>query len=618
MQKLSKEKILGQYFSGDKIPELLVSLLQICDIHNAIDPMCGNGDMFAPFKDTDINLFGIELDSDVAEVSRLRFPNATLYNDDAFNPSILLHVTPKTGFDLVITNPPFVRRELLNPITSNGVHQNFDTIINNISHVIDKFEYILSEDKIAIKSTLADLSKYADLSILSWVLCIVLLRYGGQLALVVPTSWMTREYAKPLVRLMNLLFKIEYIIVDSNRIWFDGSAQVQTSLVVARRKYPNVTYIHDSIKYVNLYGISMSKKSLIGNIPSNVDFFNYISTGHSYYPYFDVILLPQEQLIIDNKTFISNKSKLSLFIDNATDDFSTIENFGINIGQGLRTGANKFFYLKKEANCCISSIYNQPIKYEQNLFKYVIKRQDILTDSYAVTSPPDDVLLYIQDSAITKDRIDYTSCIDKYNEIPSDVEEYITFGEIYRVNGTTIPNLSAVRTNVRITKNGALPRFWYMIPKATNRHYAHIFIPRINNKNVVCRYNISNETIFIDANFSGIWRNDNCQLTDYAIFALLNSKWAKIQYEENGTIMGGGALKLDAVQLKKTIFPTNIYNYCYELDALGKELIFSNIHSSNEIISKIDNYIFKSIKIESSSVDKILTTFLNQYLQCRN
>lgn len=615
MQKLSKEKILGQYFSGDKIPKLLVSLLQICDIHNAIDPMCGNGDMFAPFKNSDVNLFGIELDSDVAQVSRARFPNAALYNDNAFNPSLLSHITPESGFDLVITNPPFVRRELLNPIKSNGVHQDLDTIKKGISDIIDNIKHISAEDRAIIKSTLSALSKYTDLSILSWMLCIALLRYGGQLALVVPTSWMTREYAKPLVRLMNQLFKIEYIIVDSNRIWFDGSAQVQTSLVVARRKYPNVSYIHDSIKYVNLYGISMSHESLIGNIPSNVDFFNYINTGHSYYPYFEVTSLPQEQLILDNASFVSNKSKLSIFIDNATDDFSTIEHFGINIGQGLRTGANKFFYLKKEDDYCISSIYNVPLKYNQELFKYVIQRQDFLTDSYAITSPPNEVLLYIQDSVIAKDRI---TSIESYNAIPSDVEEYITFGENYCVNGTTIPNLSAVKTNVRISKRGTLPRFWYMLPKASNRHYAHIFIPRINNKNVVCRLNNTDKTIFIDANFSCIWRDNSCPLNDYAIFALFNSKWAKIQYEENGTIMGGGALKLDVVQLKKTIFPTSISNYSHELDVLGKELINSNINTSNGIISKIDSYILRAINIESSPADAILTTLLNQYLQCRN
>lgn len=618
MQKRSKEKIFGQFFSGDKIPVLLTSLLQISDIHNAIDPMCGSGDMFKPFLNSDIELFGIELDSEVALASQKKFPDVLLFNDNAFNPALLPNITPDKGFDLVITNPPFVRRELLNPITSNGVHQDFDTIKNNLSVIIEKLNHISPEDKIVINSTLADLSKYTDLSILSWILCIALLKYGGQLALVVPTSWMTREYAKPLVHLMNKFFKIEYIVVDSNRIWFDGSALVQTSLVVARRKYPNVSYIHDFIKYVNLYGMSMSQKSLIGNVPNEIDFFSYINSGYSLHPYFDVILLPQEQLILDNSSFVNNKSKLSIFIDNNIDNYSTIESFGVNIGQGLRTGANKFFYLKKEGEYCISKIFNKPLKYRRNLFTYVIKGQDCLCDSYILTSIPNDVLLYIQNSAINKDRNSSQLCINSYEIIPPDVEEYIHFGETYNVNGITIPNFSAVKTNARDNKKGGLPRFWYMIPKATNRHYAKIFIPRINNKSVICRINISSETIFIDANFSGIWRENTCPFTDYAILALCNSKWAKIQYEEIGTIMGGGALKLDAVQIKKTIFPTNISQFNSELDTLGRQLIECDFHSSEKIISKIDEYILRSMGIVDSDADNILTSLLNQYLQCRN
>lgn len=294
MPGLSKEKILGQFFSGEKIPSLLASLLQINDIRTAIDPMCGSGDMFKPFINTNIEFWGIEIDSEVANITQKKFDRISIFNHDAFDCDFLLKLIPEHGFDLVITNPPFVRRELLNPISSNGIHQDFNSIRKNIVALIDNVNYIDLQDKKSIKTTLTELSKYADLSILSWILCISLLRHGGQLALVVPTSWMTREYAKSLIKLMNKLFKIEYIIIDANRTWFEGAAQVQTSLIVARRKYPNVSYIHDTIKYVNLYQSSISETSLIGNIPTNINFYNYINSTQSLPKYFDVIALPQD------------------------------------------------------------------------------------------------------------------------------------------------------------------------------------------------------------------------------------------------------------------------------------------------------------------------------------
>lgn len=614
MLKLSKEKIYGQFFSGDKIPELLVYLLQIKDIRNAIDPMCGSGDMFTPLLNNCIDLYGIELDSEVADATKSRFPNISISKGNAFDSKILYDIIPDRGFDLVITNPPFVRRELLNPIASNGIHPDFDELRNNLIGIIKHINYISNEDKNALNATLSTLSKYSDLSILSLILCIILLRDGGQLALVVPTSWLTREYARPIVHLMNKLLKIDYIIVDSNRVWFEGSASVQTSLVVAHRKISNVTNNNNLIKLVNLFSLSKSSNSLIGNIPENINFLDNVNKGISALPYFEVNLFPQEKIIVDNNSPFSNISKLSSFIG-CLDNFSTIEDFGVCIGQGLRTGANKFFYLKKKGGKCYSTIYNASIKYYKSIFKYVVKGQDCLTDSFKLTSPPNDVLLYIQDFAVRKDcKIEGNG----YDFLPLDIEKYIIFGETYDNNGTIIPNLSAVKTNVKDGGKGRLPRFWYMIPKATERHFARLFIPRINSNSVICRINDTNEKIFIDANFSSIWRSHECPFSDYAILALLNSKWARIQYEENGTILGGGALKLDAVQIKKTVFPTTLINYKNDLDDLGHLLVECSTQSSEYVITKIDKLILASINILDTNANHILYDYLNQYKQCRS
>ena len=87
MANLTKEKILGQFFSGDKIPELLSSLLRMEDVREAIDPMCGKGDMFRPLLKHDISLYGIEIDKDIAETAKQTFPNAKITIGNAFKPN---------------------------------------------------------------------------------------------------------------------------------------------------------------------------------------------------------------------------------------------------------------------------------------------------------------------------------------------------------------------------------------------------------------------------------------------------------------------------------------------------------------------------------------------------
>ena len=77
-------------------------------------------------------------------------------------------------------------------------------------------------------------SGLADLAVPSWILCAAMVSIGGRLALVVPESWLTRNYATIVHYLLLRWFRIEHVVEDEHAAWFDD-AQIKTTLLVARR-----------------------------------------------------------------------------------------------------------------------------------------------------------------------------------------------------------------------------------------------------------------------------------------------------------------------------------------------------------------------------------------------
>ena len=120
--------------------------------------------------------------------------------------------------------------------------------------------------------------------------------------------------------------------------------------------------------------------------------------------------------------------------------------------------------------------------------------------------------------------------------------------------GTRIPALSAVRTNVRPSRDGrTTPRFWYMLPDFAPRHLPAPPAPRVNHSLPRASANLD-PALVVDANFSTFWTPSG-SWTRAALTALLNSVWCRAAMEALGTPLGGGALKLEAAQLRNMAIP---------------------------------------------------------------
>src|SRR5690606_15725933 len=111
---IKRQKHLGQYFSGPLVASLLAYLAKHDEAKSIIDPMCGTGDMLKacnPISNPDKKFVGVEIDGSVSEYAQSRFSSASnvyIANSSAFDKDLLKGITA-SEFDLVITNPPYVR-----------------------------------------------------------------------------------------------------------------------------------------------------------------------------------------------------------------------------------------------------------------------------------------------------------------------------------------------------------------------------------------------------------------------------------------------------------------------------------------------------------------------------
>ena len=152
-----------------------------------------------------------------------------------------------------------------------------------------------------------------------------------------------------------------------------------------------------------------------------------------------------------------------------------------------------------------------------------------------------------------------------------------------------------------------------MIPKLQSRHTAKIFIPRVNSCAITV-YKCEIMNAVIDANFSTIDNADSNIWTNNVLVAILNSTWCQVQYEQLGTVMGGGALKLEAVQLRKVKIPNLSMKVLSEIDKIGGELCKCKISTQSNLLDQVDLYILNSF-LNSIEKSKTLLGELKNKLQ---
>ena len=268
----TKIKRYGQVFSGKQVGELLVSMLpKGIAVRSIIDPMVGQGDLlqaaYSKYPHADM-VFGIDIDEDVKEKCRSIVPKAEIFIEDAFLSS---EIDLDGGWDLVITNPPYVRYQTLKSNPKIGLPDGKkirDSLIKHIQHT----KLLDSQEKQLYLEISKSYSGLSDMAIPSWILCASIVKKGGYMAMVVPETWLNRDYAMPIHYLLLRCFEIVAIARDVESAWFDN-AEIRTCLVICKRKdNERIDSSYSDTVLLELKSGIINQESLVGNM-------NYLALG---------------------------------------------------------------------------------------------------------------------------------------------------------------------------------------------------------------------------------------------------------------------------------------------------------------------------------------------------
>lgn len=637
-EKSIRQKRYGQYFSGRKVADLLVSLLpkEAC-IKNAIDPMVGIGDMLSALRSTHLEierLVGIEIDSTIIDTCRRNNPTAEIIHGDAFVTQV--SNAPK-GWDLVITNPPYVRYQLLNESDNAEGLPSGEQIRNNLIVFISNSKNLNASDKKLFLELAQTYSGLSDMAVPSWLLCASMVKQNGYLAMVVPDTWLNREYATPIQNLLLRCYDVLSVVSDSGLAWFEN-AQVKTCLIIAKRK--NTIGFNEALA-TETYCIKLGKNlvgdsSLVDNLfykdcRGIVAFSNmvndratiinadYRATVESTYTLFPRLFNKKnsnESHNINSYDFLPIEIREALSTCTC-DKLITLDEMGWRVGQGLRTGANDFFYsdiVSEDSNRTIVCFnwYEHEVSIENQNLMHVLQNRNEIYGLYVLKEALTKRVLYIKKQVRTSEINTLSLQIAKhFSMLNTDTSDYITAGEYYiPTSGKSLkpfPERSAVRTNVRKDNTG-YNHLWYMLPEITSRHVPCLCIPRVCGKAIECLLVDQNEDspIVVDANFITLWNQDSTM--KYFGFALLNSTWFKCYMECISTVMGGGALKVEASHIRKVLFPQYSTEQIELLSQCGKKLR-DNLVLSPVLQDEIDAIVLKPFNLNSHDfVEKMRET----------
>ena len=629
----SQRKELGQFFTGMQLGRLLAHLALEEKTKCILDPMAGNGDLLdAASEAATENGIGlqyidaIEIDEAAAAICENRLEKicclsvATprVLSGDAFN--LVTHKgILESGYDLVITNPPYVRYQAL-----NGRGKQVRSGLVNI------VEQRLSDSAKEIWKALAlGYSGLADLSIPSWLLSALMVKPGGCLAVVVPATWRSRGYADAIRYLLLRCFQLEFIIEDTQPGWF-SDALVRTHLIVARRltedqitKPLSVRSEWSKALWVQVSPEASSPESLVGksfssgqpesdfatwcrnivrpNLPGiNVRDFSLENEWHelnarasasSWLKKLERAASRQKKLVTSNSVAALVPEALRDIIPaslNAS-SLSTLDATGIRSGQGLRTGCNRFFYVRLIQQFDDERMYvvtdpalgQQTLRVPVTALKPVLHRQAEL-EAWCNGLLPNTRVLDLRRMLLPEDVEEVRiaakhKCMDDEQlpmVMPHELADHVrkagetTFG--HGDNAMPVAAMSAVKTNIRPARAGRMPRFWYMLPDFMQRHFAQAFVPRIIHDAPQVFAN-TEPAVLIDANFSTFWTEQESWSAS-GLTAFLNSSWCRAVMEAVGTPLGGGALKLEAAHLRKMPVPHLTTGALKSLNNLGKRL----------------------------------------------
>lgn len=622
-----ERKRLGQFFTGEPLARVLAALGFAHSASSLLDPMAGSGDMLVAARSVGAvasRVTAVEIDplasSSCAERLRSGEAVADVRTADAFAPSTWSSDT-LCSWDLVITNPPYVRyQRTTRSAAGRFAIPSATEVRRGLLGIIDARESLSADERAVFRTLVEGYSGLADLAVPSWLLCAALVSPEGRLAMVVPDTWLSRDYALPVLYLLRRFFEIELVVEDGEAAWFED-ALVRTTLVVAQRVPLRPTALAPETAlhvHARLTSDAASDVSLVGSLhprseeperrfaerlraverSGEIDDAGLDAQPASDAQFRDRLLAQAGSTSWGTQLepimpILRNGERLASDVPRRLRDIAgdlgarlcTLDQLGWSVGQGLRTGANRFFYgevLGADGDCTEirvdRELSSEPLVVPTDLLRVVVRKQADLVEAEGDVERSAGRVLFLDRHALEEDisSARRAGVQVPYLAIPEPLADYVRRAAQLNVGcedePRRLPELSAVVTNVRLADSARPerpPRFWYQLPPLAARHSGLLLMARINHGHPVAFVN--RHGVVIDANFSTFWTQEG-SLAMPALLALLSSTWSCAAMESSGTVLGGGALKIEATQLRRLPLPAIESSVADELARLGAAL----------------------------------------------
>lgn len=597
-----ERKRLGQYFTSVRLARLLAAFADAAEAHRIVDPMAGSGNMLIGAVQAGAKpelLAGIELDpwaahnaTEALEATPYRHSLAT---GNAFSADRWAYLGD--SWDLVITNPPYVRYQL--GFRSADHIPSALEIRDGLIECVKASAALEDSEREVFLDACHRYSGLADLAVPAWLLCMAQVRVGGRIAMVVPNTWLTREYAAWIALILRRFFDIRAVVTDTDRSWFDD-ALVRTDLVIAERvpdkgsalksgRHP-VVYLTRSAESAdsliggvrNLTGEGCLEQRFARRVLRNV-------RGRPAALY--TLRFSDEQ---DLKSLIRKRGlegspqphshlpeRFLNSLPTRNPSLISLADVHWSVGQGLRTGANDFFYVTRNTDGTYTSALmpDTHLRLPPDSLKPAVRRQSTVAGRLTVSQlSTDSFVLALDDYVHPQDM----SAGETRRVMTGDLEELVTRAAKHTYargdQQVPLPELSAVRTNVRHA--GEKHTFWYHLPPFAARHIPSVLLPRINNgtpRAVLC------QGLTVDANFTTLWPQEGNALPPLAMIAIMHSPWATAWMETCCTVMGAGALKVEAAHIRHLPLPQEAVRNAQALAAVGEAICnLGEVHKEHQ------------------------------------
>lgn len=640
-----RRKRLGQYFTGTSLGRILAALAEASSASSIVDPMSGSGDLLAACVELGAKplYFGaVEIDPIAHGVCSKRFPGASCISGSAFDPATLLQL-PILEWDLVITNPPYVRYQSTSKCAGNHIHlPSAVEIRKGLLSALEILPALDHTDRVLFRHLAGGYSGLADIALPSWILCAALVAPGGRLALVVPESWLSRDYASVAHYILHRWFDIEFIVEDEHAAWF-SDVQVKTTLLVAKRvpRKQNAFDLSGCATFLRI-AISGNASGPRGpcsqlrqgaKVPAKAfakEARKWLVSGASHddemVTAFHVPLARTaanlQGVCAKQKWFgllgesvgkdqLTIPHELDLWLSRGAKPASPVAllSLGVSVGQGLRTGANQFFYAEGDCDvdgtCLLfnKSLYNRRVKVSDDIALPVVRRQSDLPKGFVIESETlKGKVLDLRHHALPEDiRAGGAEAASAYDRMPKELADFVRAAALVNIGTKDDPRkvweLSAVAPNIRKGNlvAGTPPRFWYMLPDFAPRHTPDLLMARVNSSGPKAFLNKGRKAL-IDANFSTLWINAGGACDANALLALLNSCWISAALELTAAVMGGGALKVEASHLRRLPVPNLDAKGTKRLSVLGRRLANASNHRTITLtLEEIDRMVVEAL-----------------------